>query len=215
VYRAEAGFDSIAQAAGRCNREGKLRNADGDLVRGFTYVFEAEERPPVGVLRSAADTAKELESQYPNPLDPEAVETYFRLFYWTKKSEWDKFGVMKKLDIDPQRARLLFQFREMADAFRMIRDEQLPVLVPYSKDSNMDNRVWDTLSRNQVPYLTSRELQPYLVSVRKQAVQQMQERGFLSEHESGVWILLNRSLYSREKGLNPEATTLDAALWGV
>jgi hypothetical protein len=35
------------------------------------------------------------------------------------------------------------------------------------------------------------------------------------EHESGVWILLNRSLYSREKGLDPEATTLDASLWGV
>jgi hypothetical protein len=43
----------------------------------------------------------------------------------------------------------------------------------------------------------------------------MLKRGFVIEHESGVWILLNRSLYSREKGLNPEATNLDAALWGV
>ena len=117
VYRAEAGFDSIAQAAGRCNREGKL-------PMGFTYVFEAEERPPVGLLRSAADTAKELASQYPDPLDPAAVEAYFRLFYWKKKTEWDKHGVMKKLDIDRQRGRLLFQFREMAAAFQIIRDEQ-------------------------------------------------------------------------------------------
>ena len=208
VYRAETGFDSIAQAAGRCNREGKLS-------MGFTYVFEAEERPPVGLLRSAADTARELHSQYPDPLDPVAVEAYFRHFYWTKKSEWDKHGVMKTMDIDRQRSRLLFQFRKMDASFQIIRDEQLPVLVPYSKDPNMDNPVWDKLAANKVPFLPQRELQPYLVSVRKPAMQQMQQRGFVTEHESGVWILLNRSLYSGEKGLNPEATALDAALWGV
>jgi CRISPR-associated endonuclease/helicase Cas3 len=208
VYRAEAGFDSIAQAAGRCNREGKL-------PIGFTYLFEAEDRPPNGLLLSAADTAKELESHYPDPLDPAAVEAYFRLFYWKKKTEWDKHGVMKTMSVGQQSKRLLFQFREMAAAFRMIRDEQLPVLVPYRRDPNMDNPVWDKLAANKVPFLPQRELQPYLVSVRKQAVQQMQQRGFVTEHESGVWILLNRSLYSREKGLNPEATTLDTSLWGV
>lgn len=208
VYRAETGFDSIAQAAGRCNREGKL-------PIGLTYIFEAEERPPAGLLRAAADTAKELQSKYPDPLDPAAVEAYFKLFYWTKKSEWDKHAVMKTMDIDRQRGRLLFQFREMAAAFRMIRDEQLPVLVPYSQDANVDNPIWGKLAANKVPFLPQRELQPYLVSVRSQAVEQMQRRGFVMEHESGVWILLNRSLYSREKGLDPEATTLDASLWDV
>ena len=79
----------------------------------------------------------------------------------------------------------------------------------------MDNPVWDKLAGNQVQFLPQRELQPYLVSVRKQAVQQMQQRGFVMEHDSGAWILLNRSLYRREKGLNPEATTLDESLWGV
>ena len=130
VYRAEAGFDSIAQAAGRCNREGKL-------PMGFTYIFEAEERPPAGLLRAAADAAKELQSKYPDPLDPEAVEAYFQLFYWTQEARWDKHGVMKTMSVDDQRGRLLFQFREMAAAFRMIRDEQLPVLVPYCEDPNI------------------------------------------------------------------------------
>ena len=100
VYRAEAGFDSIAQAAGRCNREGKL-------PVGYTYVFEAEERPPAGLLLSAADTAKELRSLHPDPLAPAAVEAYFRHLYWTKKSEWDEHGVMKTMHIDRKRGRLL------------------------------------------------------------------------------------------------------------
>jgi CRISPR-associated endonuclease/helicase Cas3 len=208
VYRAEAGFDSIAQAAGRCNREGQQ-------MMGYTYVFEAEERPPAGLLLAAADTAKELRSLYPDPLDPAAIEAYFRHFYWMKESEWDKHGVMRTMDVDCQRKRLLFQFREMANAFRMIRDEQLPVLVPYSRVPGTDNPVWDKLVANKVPFLPQREMQPYLVSVRRRAVEQMQQRGFVTEHESGAWILLNRSLYSREKGLDPGATALDAALWGV
>jgi CRISPR-associated endonuclease/helicase Cas3 len=122
---------------------------------------------------------------------------------------------MKTMDIDPVRGRLLFQFREMADAYRIIRDDQLPVLVPYSDAPSADNAMWDKLAASKVPFLPQREMQPYLVSVRKKAVEQMEQRGFVVEHESGVWILLNRSLYSREKGLNPEATTLDEALWGV
>jgi CRISPR-associated endonuclease/helicase Cas3 len=208
VYRAETGFDSIAQAAGRCNRE-------GTLPMGFTYLFEAEERPPLGLLRSAADAAKELESQHPDPLDSAAVEAFFRLFYWTKKPHWDKHGVMETMNIDCRRKRLLFQFREMAAKYRIIRDEQFPILVPYDRDPNLVNPIWDKMAANDIPFPPQREMQPYLVSVRKQAVEQMQQRGFVSEHESGVWILLNRSLYTKEKGLDPEATTLDAALWGV
>jgi CRISPR-associated endonuclease/helicase Cas3 len=208
VYRAEAGFDSIAQAAGRCNREGKS-------PMGITYVFEAEERPPEGLLRSAADTARELYAKHSDPLDPAAVEAYFKLFYWTKKSQWDKHGVMTTMDIDHTRKRLLFQFREMAARYRIIRDEQFPVLVPYDRDPNAINPIWGKMLGNKIMYMRQREIQSYLVSVRKQAVQQMQQRGFVSEHQSGVWILLNRSLYNQEKGLGPEATTLDSALWDV
>ena len=134
---------------------------------GFTYLFEAEERPPLGLLRSSADAAKELESRYPDPLDPAAVEAYFRLFYWTQQAKWDKHGVMRTMSVDNQSKRLLFQFREMEAAFQIIRDEQLPVLVPYSEDSKIDNKVWDRLATNKIPFLPQRELQPYLVSVRK------------------------------------------------
>jgi hypothetical protein len=54
------------------------------------------------------------------------------------------------------------------------------------------NKVPGPVSTTVVP-----ELQPYLVSGRKEVAQQMQRRGFVMEHESGVWILLNRSLYRR------------------
>ena len=113
VYRAEAGFDSIAQAAGRCNREGLL-------ALGLTYVFRSEEKPPAGLLRAAAEAGKELLSKYRDPLAPEAIEAYFRLLYWSRKDNWDKHKVMEKMTFDHARGRALLQFREVAGAFRMI-----------------------------------------------------------------------------------------------
>ena len=47
-----------------------------------TYVFEAEQLPPAGFLRSTAESASELWSRYPDPLAQEAVEAYFRHHYW-------------------------------------------------------------------------------------------------------------------------------------
>ncbi len=205
VYRAEAGFDSIAQAAGRCNREGLQ-------ALGLTYVFEGEEQPPPGLLRAAAQTRKELFSRYPAPLAPEAIEAYFRLFYWSQKDNWDKHKVMEKMTFDSARGRALLQFREVADAFQMIRDDQLPILVPYNAKAVV---LRDRLMGGKVPFVPQRELQPYLVSVRKEAMRQMNERGFVEEHESGVWLLLNRSLYSDNKGLDPASTRLDPAYWGT
>jgi CRISPR-associated endonuclease/helicase Cas3 len=203
VYRAEAGFDSISQAAGRCNREGLL-------PMGLTYVFEGEEMPPPGLLRAAAQTRKELFSRYPDPLAPEAIEAYFRLFYWSQKDNWDKHHVMEKMKLQNNRA--LLQFREVARAFRIIQDDQLPILVPCYKKAKI---LWDKLMAGHVPFIPQRELQPYLVSIRKEAVRQMNDRGFVKEHESGVWLLLNRSIYSANKGLDPASTRLDESLWGV
>jgi CRISPR-associated endonuclease/helicase Cas3 len=205
VYRAEAGFDSIAQAAGRCNREGLL-------ALGLTYIFEAEEQPPAGLLRAATEAGKELLPHYPDPLAPEAIEAYFRLLYWIKKNDWDKHKVMEKMGFDCARGRALLQFREVARAFQMIRDEQLPILVPY--DPKAVDFV-NTLRAGSVAFVPQRELQPYLVSIRKEGLWKMQERGFVKEHESGVWLLLNRSIYSGNKGLDPASTRLDASLWGV
>jgi CRISPR-associated endonuclease/helicase Cas3 len=206
VYRAEAGFDSIAQAAGRCNREGLL-------TAGCTYVFEAEERSPAGLLRASAEAGRELLPRFhADPLAPEAIEAYFRLLYWTQKNNWDKHKVMEKMKFDHARGRVLLQFREIADAFQMIRDDQLPVLVPY--DTLADSLLSKLLAGN-VPFVPQRQLQPYLVSVRKDAVRQMQSRAFVKEHESGVWLLLNRSIYSGSKGLDPASSSLDQSLWGV
>ena len=78
VYRSFAGLDSIAQAAGRCNREGKLPGF------GKVVVFIPPKRPPAGLLRKSADTTYNIVSTRTdiNPLEHAIYEKYFAELYW-------------------------------------------------------------------------------------------------------------------------------------
>lgn len=205
VYRASAGFDSIAQAAGRCNREGLL-----DL--GHAYVFDSEELPPAGLLRDAAQAGRELIGKYPDPIAPASIEAYFRLFYWSQKHGWDKWKVMPLLATDLKAPFLTIQFRTAASRFKIIRDEQAPILIPYDAAAR---RMWTALSRGKVEFIPQRQLQPYLVSVYKPLLQELQSKGAIVEHDSGVWLLLNETGYSEKKGLTPETHGFNPALLEV
>ena len=77
VWRAAAGLDSIAQAAGRCNREGRL-------VLGRTVVFEPAEAEPPAALKAFWQAARPVLRQHDDPLTLDAVQHYFRELYWQK-----------------------------------------------------------------------------------------------------------------------------------
>ena len=162
------------------------------------------------MLRSCADSARELRTLYPDPLTPEAVEAYFRLHYWKQKDLWDRHRVMEATGFDHGRKRARLQFREVDRRFVLIREEQVPILIPFNSRSFY---FWNSLSTGSQPFIPQRELQPYLVNVTRQAVQGM--RGSVSEHPSGVWLLHNRALYSPDTGLDPGSTALDESYWSA
>ena len=96
VYRAMAGLDSIAQAAGRCNREGKL--PDGRL--GEVVVFRAEEGAPSGSLKQGQDITEEMLAAglLEDPLSPAAFAEYFRRF--NGKGDRDKYKISEDLTVE-------------------------------------------------------------------------------------------------------------------
>ncbi len=123
VYRALAGLDSLAQAAGRCNREGRL--AIGEL-----RVFVAETRPPPGVLTSGLAITEGMLRAEPGLafLDGGHYRTYFERLYGT--ADTDKNAI--------QSARAGMRFEDVADAYRMIEDDwSAPVIVRYGRASEL------------------------------------------------------------------------------
>lgn len=200
VYRAEAGFDSIAQAAGRCNREGRLSGL------GTTYVFEGETPPPRGLLQDAAQTARELWPQHPDPLLPSAIDAYFCQHYWKSSDVLDKHRVLPCADIDRVRTQTRFQFRDMEERYRIIRHNEVSILVPYNNDAK---KLLAQLESPHIPFVSHRLLQPYLVSVPERAFHALIRDRVVRLHESGVGLLLRSDAYDVKRGLQLEGLELE------
>jgi CRISPR-associated endonuclease/helicase Cas3 len=209
VYRARAGFDPIAQAAGRCNREGKRCDSIGQPAKGDVFLFDTAKPPPAGLLRSAADATRELIPRYPNPLLPEAVHHFFRNFYWRQEQgkKWDRPDVMGCLEQQGAK-KLTLSFKEASSRYKIIRDEQESILVPYNKEAD---RLISLLNRNpEVHFHTLRQCQPYLVGVREESLKKMLANHTLMLHDCGLYLLMNPAAYSPDIGILPEQ-----AGWGA
>ncbi|HUO08991.1 MAG TPA: CRISPR-associated endonuclease Cas3'' [Phycisphaerae bacterium] len=203
VYRAPAGFDSIAQAAGRCNREGKLRDASNQPTKGNVFLFDTQKLPPAGLLRSGADATRELSPRYPNPLLPDAVHHYFRNLYWRQEQgkKWDQPAVMESLEQQGAK-KLTLCFKQGSERYKIIRDEQESILVPHNQKAD---RLITFLNRNpEIDFRILRDCQPYLVAVREEATRKMLANGALMLHDCGIYLLMNPDAYSPDIGILPE-----------
>lgn len=131
VYRSLAGLDSVAQAAGRCNRGG--REPVGTL-----FLFRSEDTDSERFLRDTTNVALQLlggehtQPLYDDLLSLEAVAHYFRLYYWDQKQRWDARSILGefKLQQDPKFP-FLFGFRSCADRFHLIEETGRAVIIPW------------------------------------------------------------------------------------
>lgn len=148
VYRALAGVDSVAQAAGRCNREGRLD-------RGRVVVFRAPTRPPAGTLTKGLKVTERLLASAGGSLDlsdPAIYERFFRELYHLE----DLDGA----HVQPLRESL--KLASVAERVRLIEDGYArPVVVPYGEAAQ---RFEDLQTRGPTRDRL-RALQPFLVNV--------------------------------------------------
>ena len=169
VYRAEAPLDAIIQAAGRCNREGRLGETGGRVV-----VFKPpDEATPPGVYRSGRDIARVVQ-QLPD-FDPNDSGTVGRYFEWLFGSSVDPDS--KKI----QQARKSLDFPAVAERFRMIDEDTCDVIVSYpEQDAPRIARKVSELDRRQFPGREAlRDLQPYVVSLVKREYERLTSMGFI------------------------------------
>jgi CRISPR-associated endonuclease/helicase Cas3 len=190
VYRSLAGLDSIAQAAGRCNREGKLSGL------GRVVVFVPPKKSPPGILRKAAETTESmLKTGVNDPLNHANFEFFFSTLYW-KANSLDSKGIIHLLKPEPPECAI--QFRTAAEKFHIIDDTmQRTILVPYGEGDSLIQM----LRKKGPERWLLRKLQRYAVNIYTRDFDLMRGRGSVVEFSPGIYTLTTPAEYDAKTGL--------------
>jgi CRISPR-associated endonuclease/helicase Cas3 len=210
VFRALAGLDSIAQSAGRCNREGRL--AHGAL--GQVHVFVRDIPKPLTHVRLGAQATRSVRASAAGTdaeLTPADFSNYFRLYHGD--IDTDRHRIVELLSRD--KASFAFQFRTAAERFRLVDDaDQASIVVPYGPAGQEGSDIAlavRALENKLSDRWLLRKLQRYTVSVRLCVLRPWQARGDVLEVLPGLYVLKDERRYDARLGLIPEGAALDVA----
>ncbi len=182
VYRQEAGLDSVLQAAGRCNREGRLK-------LGTTHVFSLDHPLPRGEISDANNARLALQG-VSDWFDPQVMTNYFRQFY-CRKETFDLQG-MKGLLYAPRD----IQFETAAQQFHLIENEGRTVVVVWKNSMELVAQL-----RSQGPsYGLMKKLAKYSVNVSERDFKALMSIGAVRD-EQGVYVVDQEVQYDEKLGL--------------
>lgn len=185
VYRQEAGLDSILQAAGRCNREGKMGLCT-------TYVFSlGKEHPLPSGFISQTNNARLNIGQHHDWFAPEAMISYFQQLH----SRIDNFD-------EKQIQELLYkpecEFEEAARQFHLIDDQTTSVIINWNDSIDL----YQQLQLQGPSYSLIKKVAQYSVNIRERDFCKLQSIGAIEEPYENIYVITNPDFYKADTGLS-------------
>lgn len=202
VYRQLAGIDSVIQAAGRCNREGKRSLEDSNV-----YVFQFEEQERILGQRKQIDAAKTLVSDGKDISALETIEEYFEFLYHLKSSELDKKNIMGQFK------GIKCNFLKVAEDFKMIENDTKTVFIPVEEEAQ------DLLQQLKYQGFTKtsmRKAGQYSVTLYDDVIEKMKDAGMIelvAENINDFYELKDKERYTEEFGLDLNIENGMALFW--
>lgn len=202
VYRELAPLEAIIQAAGRCNREGALRNETG-LKHGQVFVFRSRASvehlgryfPPDRWYQAGRST---LENHFLNAArspridSPEDIQEYFTRLYHS--SSLDKHRI--------QDSRQNFDFADVARKYRLIHEDSTPVIVAtWEPHREFVAGLVKAVARDP-SRANFRALGPYLVNLRRHELEKYTTS--MAPVSEGIEQLVWYGPYDNDVGFDPK-----------
>lgn len=185
VYRQEAGLDSVLQAAGRCNREGKK-----ELCVTHVFSLAKEHRLPPGDF-SNANNARLALKQDSDWFAPETMTNYFRQRY-SREETFDKKGITDYLSHPTD-----IMFETPAKEFRLIEDGSIPLIVVWKNSL----RLVEQLKQQGPSYTLMKQLSKYSVNVYQSDFKALCQSGAVKEVIEGIFVVDQKAQYDGQLGL--------------
>lgn len=189
VYREEAGLDSLIQAAGRCNREGKRPKEQSEV---FLFSLERENNPSMEQSRGAL---RETMRKYEKVNSSEAIAFYFQYYRELLGQEnLDEKGIIKIWD----QMENFFPFATVAGKFHLIENDTKTIYIPADETAEEYLQMIQFGHASRTIY---RKLGQYGISLPKWQFQKFMDLGLVRTITNDVYVLSDMSKYDSQTGL--------------
>lgn len=215
VYRSLTGLDSLAQSAGRCNRNGEMET--GSL---YFVDLEGENMGNMDELLDNIRATEEILNDYKESgsgeslLLPQWMNRYYEKSYLYMQ---DKMNFpLEKMDTSimellsegfpcPQKRDIMRQaYKTAGQAYRVIDDYSIGVIVPYKEGRDILDAIWQVSNLTELKQYI-RKAQRYTVNVRKNLLGKYE--GLIqsvSEEIPDLYMVAVPDAYSMERGITTE-----------
>lgn len=191
VYRQLAGIDSLIQAAGRGNREGKRKAEDSKV-----YVFKLAGEDKVPGQEQQIETAESIFKDDTIEIDsPDTVTKYFDMLYHMKGESLDKKKIMDEFLIP------ILNFAKVGKEFKLIEQETKTIFIPLEEESI---EILQQLKFQGFTKTLMRRAGQYSVNIYEKEWQNLYNAGMIREVSENIpdfYELVSEKQYTEDVGL--------------